>query len=120
MPRYIGVYTDRGMTTELPEILIDGKLVPLLKLGNLDISEDLAFPLYIENQSSGTIENLKIGVEPIKRKGVSINVVHGDIPYLERTDVHEIIIKWTWGEGVRTGPFRAVLSIKGVVTRELV
>ncbi|HUW44751.1 MAG TPA: hypothetical protein VMW50_03055 [Dehalococcoidia bacterium] len=31
MSRYIGVYTDRGMTIELPEILLDGKLVPLLK-----------------------------------------------------------------------------------------
>ena len=120
MVNYIGFYVDEALTTPLHTKQINGKDTPYLTFGNLDINQNKKYALYLENQSTGTIENLEITAQPINQRDAKLVIENGKIAELEMMAVHKFYISWGWGEHVKAGPLEVVIDVKGVVANELI
>ena len=120
MSKYVGIYVDEALKTKLHTKQIDGKDVPYLQFGNLDIGQDKTYVLYLENQSTGVIEDLEITAQPINHRDVTLIIENGKAAPLKMAGVHKFYVTWRWGEKVKAGPLEALIDIKGVVANELV
>jgi len=120
MSKYVGIYVDEALKTPILTTIKDGEEVPYLRFGNLDIEQEKTYVLYLENQSTGTIENLEITAQPINRRDVKLVIENGKAKKLGMTEVHKFYLSWQWGDNVKAGPLEALIDIKGVVANELV
>jgi len=121
MSKYVGIYVDEALKTPLLTTVKDGKEVPYLRFGNLDVEQEKTYVLYLENQSTGTIENLEITAQPIDRRDVTLIIRNGRaLNPLGMAKVHKFYVSWRWGDNVKAGPLEAIIDIKGVVANELV
>ena len=124
IPKYIGLYADSGLETPLPRKWIDGEIAWFVNFGHLDAGHEKTYPLFLENQSMGLIEDLEITAYPVKttdgdtKDGVEIIVLKDKVARLESGAVHEFHVRWTISGGSKAGKCQAVFDIKGWITEE--
>ena len=131
MSKYVTVYVDKGLTTPLPTTQIDGEEIQYLMFGNLDIDQEKTFPFYLENRSTGIIEDLEITPAPVTRTtrdwdikytpdDIEVIIENSKADILYMAEIHPFYVSWRWDEDVKAGPLQVFLHITGVVANELV
>ena len=120
MVKYIGIYVDEALKTPLYTKQVNGKETSYITFGNLDVGQNKTYALYLENQSTGTIENLEIIAQPINQRDAKLVIENGKVDELAMMAVHKFYVSWRWGENVKAGPLEALIDIKGNVANELI
>jgi len=115
MTEYIGLYADKELTNPFPRKVIDGQSSWIIDFDRFEAGQEKTFRFFLENATINTIENLKISIAPLKKRGVEVEIINGKRHRLLMNDIHEFYVRWSIDTNADVGRCRASVSISGEV-----